>query len=589
MAIFKSKPSRTDESEDGNENITSTVKYDKPKILLIDVESNATDELVKLGFNVKSGTFGKPYRVEKSSDFQQVISKPYLPNHTEQEIVVVDLIYEIAKLPIGEKVKPAADLDFWGKCDHGFIDPRAINAKKVQEDFDRILANGGVFIVFAEQMTPCTIILAQMGQFRLVNQRPFNFSEWSFLSELDKVGVYASNGDEMSLTDQNSPLGRLIQAHVVGGSFNCTLEDLYRGSNLWTTLVKNKFSQAVALFRSYTGNGLVIVLPQLKDKKGFLKSLLTDVLPEMAPHLFPGIEQGRWTNLLQYELPEIIQLRDQCKKLEEKFQTELADLKEKELQVRVQDGWMHDLLTQTGDPLVAAVEMGLKSLGFQNVIDMDKVRDKEGKSRREDLQIQDASPILVIDVKGIANFPSDDDVLQANKHALLLMRELNRTDILGLSLVNHQRHIAPLQRENKLPFRVELLAVALESQLGLMTAWDLYRLVRNARLHQWKYEHVIPLFYKPGRSEIVPAHYIYIGKVLMVWTDKFGVDIEAGAVAIGERISVEFDVLFEESDVEGLMVKNNEVQRAQTGDQTGILWHFSKPKLRTGLRVFRVT
>ena len=588
MALIGTKTSRAVASEVVNEEFTPTVKYDKPKVLLIDVESSAFDALAETGFNVKTGTFGQPYKVQKASEFQQLISESLLPNYTEQEIVIVDFHYEVANRPVGEKERPEGELDLWGKCDFGFIDPRMRAAGHVQSDFDRVLAAGGVFVVFAANRTPGLIQVARQSYRGLVDVEHCPWNEWSFISELHDMKVSPSHGEEMNVVDQNTPLGKLINSHLSGSLFDCTLEGGYRRTDPWSTLVKNKFDEAVALFRPCGPKGFVIVLPQLKDKAGFLKSLFTVVLPEMAPHLFPGIEQGRWTHLPEYELPEVVRLLDQRSQLEAKFQAELAALEEQELQARKQDGWMHDLLTQTGDPLVAAVQMGLKTLGFKNVIDMDKVRDKEGKSRREDLQIQDISSTLVVDIKGIANFPGDEDVLQADKHATLLMREQNRTNVFGLSLVNHQRHIPPMQRDNQMPFRQELLHVALERHLGLLTAWDFYRLVRNARLNQWKFEHVQPVLYQHGRFEIVPAHYKYLGKVTMVWKDKFGIDIESGTVAVGERIAIEFSVLFEEADVPELMVNKNRVQIANVGDKTGIPWSTTKPKLREGLRVFHV-
>lgn len=587
VALFGTKTSRVDALEVVNEQITSAVKYDKPKILLIDVELSAFEALAHAGFNVKAGTFGQPYKVTMSSGFQQLISESRLPNYAEQEIVIVDLHYEVAEYAVGEKSRPDGEFDLWGKCDYGFLDPRLRATEQVRGDFDRILKAGGVVVVFATNKTPGSIQIARKGYRQLEDVRSCDWSEWDFISEFGDMNVSPTHGEEMTVVDQNTLIGKLLQSHLPGSSYDCTLEGGHRRTEPWTALVKNKFNQAVALFRP-CATGFVIVLPQLKDKAGFLKSLFTSVLPEIAPHLFPGIEQGRWTHFPEYELPEVVQLHDQRSQLEAKFKADSSALKEQELEVRKQDGWMHDLLTQTGDPLVAAVQMGLKTLGFKNVIDIDKVRDKEGKSRREDLQIQDVNPTLVVDVKGIANFPCDEDALQANKHATLLMREQSRTDIFGLSLVNHQRHIPPLQRDNEMPFRHELLHVALESQLGLLTAWDFYRLVRNARLYQWKFEHVQPVLYQHGRFEIVPAHYKYLGKVTMVWKDKFGIDIESGTVAVGERIAIEFSVLFEEADATELMVNNIKVQVANVGDKTGIPWPTTKPKLREGLRVFHV-
>jgi hypothetical protein len=591
MGFFNSKAVVRPASEVAEIHTAEVAKFDKPKILLLDIESNAFKALAGVGFNVKEGTFGQPYKVPMNSGFQPLLSEPRLPNYAEQEIVVVDLHYAVADQPVGEKFRPDGELDLWAKCDHGFIDPRMRAALEVQGSFDRTLNSGGVFVVFAASKTPNLI---QTGRFRnrtLEVEQDCDWSEWSewsFISELNDMEVSSSRGEEMSVVDLISPLGKLIKSHLSGSLYDCTIKGGFRLPDPWTVLVQNKFGQAVALQGSFGSKGSIIVLPQLKDKTSFLKSFFTDVLPEMAPHLFPGIEQGRWTHLSDYELPEVVQLHNQRSQLEAKFKADLAALEQEVLRAREQDGWMHDLLTQTGDPLVAAVKIGLKALGFSKVVDMDQVRDKQGKSRREDLQIQDISPTLVVDVKGIANFPGDEDVLQAGKHATLLMREQNRTDIFGLSLVNHQRHIPPMQRDNEMPFRLELLHVALESQLGLLTAWDFYRLVKNARLHKWEYESVRPVLYQHGRVEIIPAHYRYIGKVTKVWSDKFGVDIEYEAVAVGTRIAIEFHVLFEESDVEELMVDNNIVNVANVGDKTGIPWSNIKPKLKIGLRVFRI-
>lgn len=572
----------------GKKNGRADIKYDKPKILFVDLESRAFETLADIGFNVKEGSFGQPYVVPMSSGFQSLISEPHLPNCAEQEIVVIDLKYELADLPVGEKQRPDGELDLWGKCDQGFIDPRMRAAGFVRGDFNRILNSGGVFVVFAAKKTEGLIQLARKNYKQLEDRKICNWDEWGFISELMDMDVFSSHGEEMFINDSISPLGKLVKSHLSGSVYDCTVKGGYRSKDPWTTLVQNKFGQAVALRRNCEPNGLVIVLPQLNDKAGFLKSLFTDVLPEMVPHLFPDIEQGRWTHFPDYELEKVVQLNEQRSQLEEKFRVDLAAVEEAVTQARKQDGWMHDLLTQTGDPLVEAIKIGLGQLGFSKVIDMDKVRDKEGKSRREDLQIQDVSPTLIVDVKGIANFPGDEDVMQASKHATLLMREQDRTDIFGLSLVNHQRHIPPLQRDNEMPFRSELLHVALESQLGLLTAWDFYRLVGNTRLHQWKFEHVKPILYRHGRIEIVPTHYQYIGKVTKVWDGKFGVYIESGTIAVGGKIAVEFPILFEEVDVGGLMVNDKTVPVANIGDKTGIPWPKTKPKLREGLRVYSV-
>jgi hypothetical protein len=99
---------------------------------------------------------------------------------------------------------------------------------------------------------------------------------------------------------------------------------------------------------------------------------------------------------------------------------------------------------------------------------------------------------------------------------------------------------------------------------------------------------VKPVFYKKGRIDVVPVHYQLIGKIAKAWTDKFGVVIEYGELRIGERIAIELPIEFEEIQVDSIRVNDESVQIASVGDPAGLLWPTGAPKLREGMRVFRI-
>lgn len=567
-------------------------KYPKPKILLVDLHKSSASALNEIGFNVSVGSFGKPYFVEKCSNFQPLIGSYSLPNYTEQEIIVIDLkSAEKALGPTGERHRPEQELDIWAKCDQGFIDPRARTAFEVSGAFDRILETGGIFVVFADARSNIEMSLARMerGFKQLERERPFTLDVWSFISELKDMDIHPDHGCEMFKSVNDSPLARLVSEHLEGSTFSCTLEGGYRENNPWVKIAENKFGRAVALYRCGKNGGSVIVLPQLVDIPSFLVQLFTNILPLIAPSLFPHIEQGKWTQQPDYELRRIKELKAKQIEVAQRAKDEISVLESELENERTTNGWIHDLLTGTGDQLVRAVTKALVELGFENIKDVDEERDREGKNRREDLQIQDQSPLLIIDIKGIGSYPCDDDALQAGKHAMIRMRELSRTDINGLSIINHQRHLPPLDRENAMPFRQELIDAAMEQSLGLMTAWDLYRLVINSRKFQWKTNATKQIFYRQGKIDIIPLHYKYIGKVAKVWTEKFGVTLEQDEIWIGESIAIEFPIEFEESPVNSILVNGKDVKQAKTNDPAGFLWATGRPKLREGQRVFRVT
>lgn len=569
---------------------SQSIKYPKPKVLLVDLPETASVALKHHGFNVSIGSFGKPYKVQKNSGYQPVIRSDILPNHTEQEIVVVDLHFaDLANGPDGEPHRPEEELYVWAKCDQGFIDPRHLTACLEQKVFDRIYESGGVFVVFAGKKNNIDMKIGRVQYRNFESERNFNFDVWQFISELSDMEVDTDHGLEMFHCENNSALAKLISEHLAGGEFFCTLKGGYRSQSPWVPIVKNKFGQLVGLCRCKGKSGSVIVLPQIADKANFLITLFTNILPEIAPHLFPDIEAGMWVHHPEYELARVLELRERQNEIRIRAENEISNLETELINERASNGWVQDLLTATGDQLVEAVIKALTELGFKQVVDVDKERDREGKSRREDLQVLDRSPLLIVDIKGIGNYPSDEDALQAIKHATIRMRELNRTDIDGLSIINHQRHLPPLDRENVMPFRQELIDAAVTQNLGLLTTWDLYRLVRNKNKLAWRSNDVMPALYRKGRINVIPDHYHYLGKISKAWTDKFGVFIENRGLQVGNRIAIEFPVEFEEISVESIFVNDKSVSQASINDPAGVLWPKGKPRLREGLRVFLIS
>src|SRR5436190_7067769 len=84
---------------------------------------------------------------------------------------------------------------------------------------------------------------------------------------------------------------------------------------------------------------------------------------------------------------------------------EIAEIEETIRTERDQNRWLHDLIVETDQALVEAVKKAFEVVGFVKIIDVDKERDREGKTRREDLQVHDKSPTLIVDIKGIGGSP----------------------------------------------------------------------------------------------------------------------------------------------------------------------------------------
>lgn len=563
-------------------------KLQRPKILLLDLDETVEKALGETWADVVSASLGTPYKVKRDSGFQQVIQPDVLYGHEEVDLVAVDLsMRDIAETSAGQPHKPRGEIDLWAKCDKGYIDSRVRTVVSESIAFERISSGGGVFVVFASVRSQMDFCMARASSGGLYDQTPIDRDVWALTQDLGHMQVDADAGENINVVD-TSPVGTVLAKYLAGARFECTLRSNFMMRAAWSPLAVNKYGSPVGMM-GQGEKGFTIVVPQLADKAGFLKELLAVALPEIAPHLFPDLEQSAWTRRADYELSRVVELQAEKDRIVAKAKADIASLDEEIKRDRAANAWLHDLLTGTGQPLELAIEKAFYEVGFKRITNVDELRDAEGKSRREDLRVEDKSPMLVVDIKGIGGYPSDEDATQANKHALINTKELGRTDIQGLSIINHQRLMPPLDRENNMPFRQELLDVAGETGLGLMTAFDVYRLIVNMRKHGWPAEQVKPVFYRSHRIECVPVHYRYLGIVAVALTGKFGVVLTENSITVGEGIAVEGPIYFDETEVKSIHIDDRSAETANVGDRAGFLWPAEKLKIRVGMRVFAIS
>jgi len=598
--LFRKRGNREDEKAEG-QRTSHELKYPKPKILLMDLKDDSQEVLAAQGYNVETGSFGTPYRVEKRDSLEPVIPNATLPQSFEHEIVVIDLVAnEPLDAPAGEKIVSDGAVDWWASCSEGIIDPRPRSMVGSMSQFDRILKHGGVFIIFTSPRWNYGFQIGRVvrGSYSRVEGREVPIDNWSFSSMLTEKHLEVSpDAGEEILAGSGGFLTELIIRHVNGSHFNCVLSREYNTKKEhWIVLAESKYGGCVSA-AIYVANGQehkdgwILLLPQIKKKDALLCELLEDIVPQLSPHLFPYAEEAKWITQPAYELPEIIELKSQIETIESETAKQVEVVEAKIADVRKEKKYLYDLLRETDDALVQAVIQSLRVLGFTDVIDVDQEIKEAGTegSLREDIQIKDSSPILIVDVKGITGRPSDAEATQAQRHAHMRMKEWDRTDVNALSIINHQRHLPPLERDNNVPFRQEILNGASQSDLGLMTTWDLYRLIRSFVRNDWQPDHVKGLFYKRGRIEIVPAHYRYIGVVKQVWkkAGSVGIQVEELGFKKKDRIAFEMAVEFEVQAVTSLQLNDNDVQEAAVGAEVGILTEYAE-RLHAGARVYLV-
>jgi hypothetical protein len=586
--------------ESSNASTSTEPKYEKPKILLIDLDNKVLTAIKSEGYNVEAGSFGAPYKVTRSDSYVPLIAQLELPPYTEQEIVIIDLMPpDIVDKPSGEKATSDGQNDWWVRCSDGVIDPRPRIMAAVQADFDKILEYSGVFIIFADGRYEQDIKWAHISKnYGFIIESDISFDNWSFLSILDSSHLIIENkhGYEMSVISENYQIVSLLSKYIRRGSYRGTFRPTARYSNSWLTIANNKYGESVA---GVTGSsvednhGWVFIFPQINNKADFLVQFLNEVLPDLTPKLFPHFEGGRWLHSPEYEISSILELKNRIQQIEDDAKQKINEIEKEIESEKIAFGYLYELLMQTGDELVRAVKRGLEMLGFKNVVDVDEEKEKAGEKGylREDLQIRDKSPLLLIEVKGINGFPREAQSLQVWKYIAPRMRQLERTDIHGLSVVNHQKNLPALERDNDNPFGDDILTNAEDQHFGLLTTFDLYRLIRSYIKNRWAHEHIEPLFYRSGRISPIPINYELVGAIEHYWDaiNVVSIRIESGELNVGDRIAFELPVEFDEQTVESMQIEKTTVNKAEVGALVGIKTHLTKHQAKDKkLRVFRV-
>lgn len=566
-------------------------KYPHPKILLMDVPEEVEQTLQRAGYTVETGTFGRPIQVLRDPQLLAVPRGEMPSNAMEQEIVIVDCANPT--VPTSTSEIPEADegeMRIWQSGANGVINPRpvAMNALRIQA-FDRILEHGGIFIVFLDDRLELSYVTGELRYRDVQNQTPAELSSWNFLAGLNQIGAERDQGTEYKLTGLGGEVPG-VRTAMRGSSFRSSISAGQFYDREWLPLAMNKYDQAIAaiLNPDPENSGLVFLFPRIKDPAKLVMALLTEFLPRIAAQFFPHIQRSDWVKEPPYELPEVQALERETASVEAQAAEKVNELAAQIEAKRAERSFLYELLTATDDDLVQAVKQTLEMLGLKDVRDVDHETDGKGVLR-EDLQIWDRSPTLLIEVKGITGLPKESYSLQVDKYIAPRMREWDRTDVQGLTVINHQLEKLGLEREREHVFQDDVITHADARQMGLLTTWELYRLARSYLRNDWKPEQVHDLFYRAGTIEPIPSHYELIGEVNQFFEKAGALTIYLSApISSDDKLAYELPIEFEEERVPSLQLDDQTVEQAETGAEVGVKTNLSKGQARKGTRVFRV-
>jgi hypothetical protein len=585
MAIFLKNNLKKEKSSE-----EFTPKYLKPKILLIDLPTTVFEKVQGVGFNVSTGTFGCPYKVEVGDGYQPVIVKASLPNYTEQEIIFIDLTSpSTIDGPEGKKSTSIGENDWWAKCNKGEIDPRPRAMAMAQDAFDRIFHHGGLFIIFAEPRLYQELAWAKFrfGSFDIDSKLPFD--NWSFLSILspDHLEIKFDFGEEIDIPNYDFPVCNFLKRNIMSASYTATFNPTYRTVSNWLVIANNKFGSSVGgLIVPDNSKGRILILPQLSNKPEVIVTLLKEILPDISPHLFPHVEGARWVERDEYELSQVLNYKTDKIKVQQRAEREVEDIDKKILEERAKYGFLHGVITQTGTDLVKSVKLCLGFIGLKQILDIDEQIKNQNiaSQKQEDLQIYDKSPTLLLEIKGISGLPRENDTIQIVKYVSRRRKEWNRFDVYGVSIINHQRNLPALERDNDNVFTEAQIQDAINNDFTLLTTWDLFLLIKGMLRWGWPPETIKEFFYKSGRMSRIPGIYKPLGTIVNYWEEigVVGIQVSGDKLHKGERIGYITPEGYLEEEVLSLQVDKQDIEEVIPGQIVGIKTIYPKNLLRKG-------
>lgn len=493
-------------------------KFEKPKICLIDFEETVIQGIAEAGFNVQTGTLGTPVNVPNRVKYSYHLCLPnydWPPNLHEFDVFIVDMKLS----PAIDYVERDHDYDIVKSVSKSFIkiqypqtlfNPRPLTAYLLQDEIKR-LCTKFLVIVFSAKETMTTydpVKITKDDTFKLKSE---THSNYMFSDDIDKKERI---GKEVLIED--SYFANLLKEYKDQISY----EMIFKRPNKWSggkwvpmdaeefqPLIYNIRNEIVSFVRKL-GDSAYILFPGIQDKLIFLKKLLQNYLPGLFPTFFPYNTQFQWLEFPEYQVPGALDLIQEKVEEEKKFFARMKAINEEIANNYHKFKWLHDLITQTGDELVSAVENFFGWLGFSNVRNMDKLQPQK---REEDLQIDTEEGLLIVEVKGIGGTSTDDDCRQIGKIKWRRQQERQKFDVFALYVVNHQRFLPPLNRDNP-PFTEQQVEDAKLEERGLLTTFDLFNLYFDIENGFISKDDSRRQLLKHGLIKFTPSDHVSIGK-----------------------------------------------------------------------------
>lgn len=548
---------------------------DKPQILTLNLRPEATELLKQNSFNIYEGSLGKISNTKnKRGDLKYCLLNHDFPeNFHEYDVVIVDLGYTETvdyKKENNTRLVNKSDNNTYLLCEHPqtLFDPRGFSAHVLVNHVKEIMKHDSILIVFQseDEIIEYKIVEENGNYPSVVGEEEYSIYE--FLPVFPHSGNKI--GKETKVSIKQSDLNGFLNKY----NSKFTYKSVFYHPTIWEEndkksdpnfypLVLNRDNEIIS-FANFINKTGIFVFPQLPDYSLFLNEFMENIAPGILPKVFPYSTGNLWANDSAYYLPNHEKLVQEKKLLFEEWEKK-DKKKEQEIDENYEKyKFLHKIITETGDELVKATITFLEWLGFSNVKDMDET---DSTILEEDIQIENSDGLLVIELKGIGGTSKDSECSQVSKIKYRRAKERGTFDVSALYIVNHQRHLPPLNRKTP-PFSPEQISDAENDERGLLTTLQLFNLYFEIDKGIITKTEARKCLYQYGNLKFIPSNLVLIDTVTETFLKgKVSIlNIEKNKLNVGDSLYVESKGRFQIAKIIGLKVDDKPVESVTDGE-----------------------
>lgn len=551
--------------------------HDTPQICLFDFKKSTTETLKKASYNCSTGTLGKLVRVPNNRRDQQhflSLNLSFPENIHEFDILAFNMSYfeetdhEKSQVSLNN-VTGKSTYALLSAFPEKLFNPRPYATRILSKEINELLKKESIVIIFADKNESVHYQEVEINSYQNQITKEHDLSNTCFYDGFPYC--YNKSGLKMKAPEKETKLTPLLLKYAQDASYQLAFhhpthwESNHKQvkDNNFMPLLVNNGDEIISFYHAHS-KGAVLVFPDINDKEGFLLELLNNNLSEIFPNIFPFHGQFGWLDDGSYLLPGESKLIEDRKEIENQYNKAVIENENSIVKLKDDFKFLRDLISESGDNLVDAVEHYLNWLGFPNVINFD---DTNPEILEEDIQVDCGDKFLVVEIKGIGGTSTDKDCAQVSKIRYRRAEQRNKFDVFGLYIVNHQRYTPPESRCNP-PFTENQINDARLDKRGLITTYDLYKAYEQIENGVITKEEVREKLFQHGLIKLTPSNLVSLGKPeeLFMSGKVAIVNIEGLKLKTGMDIFVSKNGIFNKQQIASLRVNDQDVDEISDGE-----------------------